>query len=71
MKGVLEFNLPEETQEFELAQNGIHYSIVLDDLDLYLRNKIKYGGDSITEEQMAVYEEIRKELWTLRSDREI
>jgi hypothetical protein len=46
-KAVLEFNLPEEKEEFELAQRGISYKIVLDDLDNWLRAKVKYEDMNI------------------------
>lgn len=48
-KAILEFNLPEDENEFIFAKNGIKYSIVLDDLDNWLRGKTKYEDiDTIT-----------------------
>lgn len=43
MKGILTFNLPQENEEFELAQQGWQYKGVINDLDRWLRNKIKHG----------------------------
>lgn len=60
------FNLPEEREELELAQKGPHLSSVLDDLDNYLRHKLKY--ETLTEEQYAVYEDVRKKLYELRNE---
>lgn len=42
MKAILEFNLPEEREEFEHAQRGIEYLIVLQEFDNYLRGRLKY-----------------------------
>lgn len=42
MKAILEFNLPEDTQEYENAMNGQRLSIVISDLLNYLRQKSKY-----------------------------
>lgn len=53
MKGVLEFNLPEEQKEFNLAQNGGYYKAVLDDLDNLLRNVIKYDASLINKDKPA------------------
>lgn len=41
----LEFNLPEEQTEFELAVNASKYHSVLWDLDQYLRGIVKYNSD--------------------------
>lgn len=60
MKGTLEFNLPEEQEEFEIAQNGGQYASIINDLDNYLRTKTKYG-----EKNVKVYQEIRDYLTSL------
>lgn len=60
MKAVLEFQLPDEQEEFKLAQDGVLYSIVLHELDNYLRGKIKY--EDLPEEIDKIYQEIRDKL---------
>jgi hypothetical protein len=58
MKAKLEFNLPEEQIEFNLAVNGNKWSFVAWKIDQELRSKIKYS-ESITEEQRDIYQEVR------------
>ena len=58
MKAILEFNLPEEQVEFNLAVNGNKWSFVAWKIDQELRSKIKYS-ESITEEQRGIYQEVR------------
>ena len=58
MKATLEFNLPEEQVEFNLAVNGNKWSFVAWKIDQELRSKIKYS-ESITEEQRDTYQEVR------------
>ena len=58
MKAILEFNLPEEQVEFNLAVNGNKWSFVAWKIDQELRSKIKYS-ESITEEQRDIYQEVR------------
>lgn len=41
-KATLTFSLPEEQEEFKLAQNGSLYSVAIYDLDNWLRGLIKY-----------------------------
>jgi hypothetical protein len=45
-KAILEFNLPEEKEEFESAKNGGCYKLALWDLDQYLRGILKYNSDA-------------------------
>ena len=64
MKAILEFNLPEEQVEFDLAVNGGNWSFVSWKLDQELRGKIKYSED-ITEEQREIYQEVRSKIHEL------
>ncbi len=66
MKGVLEFNLPEDEEDFYYAQNGILYSIVLEDLDNWLRNKVKYE-----DQETISIEEVREHLTKLLKERDL
>jgi hypothetical protein len=71
MKAVLEFNLPEDQEEFYNALNGSKFAQVLSELDNILRNKIKYESDSLSEKEIETYEFLRKELFRLLDGLEI
>jgi hypothetical protein len=71
MKAILEFNLPEDNQEFELATKGLKFWSVLWELDQSLRAKTKYAPDSLPQDKYDAYEEIRNELRELMSDNNI
>lgn len=60
-KAILEFNLPEENEEFELAKNGARLSYAIDDFDNWLRSELKYN-DKLTEAEYNVYELVRSNL---------
>ena len=62
MKAILEFNLPEDQQDFELATKGLKFWAVLWDLDQSLRTKTKYAPDSLPQDKYDAYKEIRDEL---------
>jgi len=66
-KATLKFNLPEEENEFNSALKGSDTRVVLNELDTYLRNKIKYEIDILKEDQIKTYQEIRNELHALKS----
>lgn len=68
MKAILEFNLPEDQQDFELATKGLKFWSVLWDLDQSLRAKTKYAPDSLPQDKYDAYQEIRNELRELMSD---
>ena len=57
MKAVLEFDLPEEQEEYKLHMEGPKYSLVLYDLDNFLRNKYKYE-----DQETITIEEVRNKL---------
>lgn len=54
MKVSLEFNLPEDKEDFELAYNGHKYKFIIDDIWQELRRLSKY-----TETESLNLEEIR------------
>ena len=61
MRAILEFNLPEEQEEFELARNGSKLSCAISDFQDWLRAQIKHGN--YDDEQMAVFERVREKFF--------
>jgi len=55
MKAILEFNLPEDKEDFDFANNGLYYYLALFEFDQWLRSEYKYNG----KEEMF---EVRKKL---------
>lgn len=64
MKAILEFNLPEDNQEFELHTKALKMYSTLWDFDIWLRSEIKYND----QEQ---YEPVRDKLRELMNDNRI
>jgi hypothetical protein len=60
MKATLEFNLPEEAQEFRTAINGWKFKSVLNEINDDLRSKIKWQDD--------MPDEVRQALQAVRDD---
>jgi len=42
MKAILEFNLPEDHEDYELLNNALNMSLALDEIRQYLRGQWKY-----------------------------
>ena len=45
MKAILEFSLPEEREEHEVAVHGMEWKIVCEDMDNQLRSWLKHGNE--------------------------
>ena len=55
MKATLEFNLPEDKDDFDFATNGLNYYLALCEFDNWLRSEYKYNDK---EEMYAVREKL-------------
>ncbi len=66
MKAILEYELPQESEEYTSAYRGADYRCALWELDEYLRSNIKYT--EMTDEQRGVYEAVRARLQELLLD---
>ena len=65
MKAILEFDLPNERTEFELAANGTKWMSVSHEMAEYLRQQLKYHSEKYTDEEYKVLEQVRKKLQDL------
>ena len=45
MKAILEFNLPEDTEEYDAVSKGMDWALLVWHIDEFIRNKIKYEQD--------------------------
>jgi len=69
MKATLEFNLPEDQQEFNLATKGSNWWNVCWDMDQWLRAQYKYMPDEkYSKEKYDAYYEARQKLFELMSE---
>ena len=69
MKAILEFNLPEENIEFEMAVNASKMHSVLWQMDQWLRAQYKYMSDAeYNEAAYDAYEKSREQLLNLMSE---
>jgi len=63
MKATLEFNLPEDQPEFDLAVNGAKAQAALWEMDQWLRAQYKYmSDDEYSEDKYETFEKCREQL---------
>ena len=69
MKATLEFNLPEDKEEFEVASKAMDWTILAWDIDQYIRNRLKYQTEKLdTSSANKELELLRNELHELMED---
>lgn len=71
MKAILEFNLPDDQQDFTLANNALNFWRVLYELDQELRTKTKYASDDMPEDVYIAYSKIREMIHELMNDNNV
>ena len=59
MKAILEFNLPEEDEEFKQAANAGNMHCAIFEFSQYLRKKLKY--EDLSEQETKTYENVQAE----------
>ena len=72
MKAILEFDLPEDKEEFEAASKAVDWSILAWDIDQYIRNRLKHQTEKLdTSSAKEELELLRNELHVLMEDSEL
>ena len=67
MKATIEFNLPEDEEQFNAANKGMDWALLAWDIDQLLRNKLKYSD--LLPNTRAELEKIRETLNEMVIDR--
>ena len=67
MTATLTFTLPEEQEEFYHAAKGADWRLVVDDLDGYLRGRLKH--EDLPEDVAAPLDAARQHLYALVAER--
>ena len=68
MKAILEFNLPEEQEEYQMFIDASKMQNVLWEMNQWLRKKTKYCADNTNEDTYEAFEECREKLNELLID---
>ena len=59
MKAIIEFELPEDQEEYEKANNANKMYMALWDIRQLFRSKLKYNSDGLNDEQLQQWEAMR------------
>jgi sulfur carrier protein ThiS len=69
MKATIEFNLPEDDNQYKWATNGYNYFAVLYNFKAYLRNKLKH--EDLSDDRIFVIEQIQSDFLEMLYDEEV
>lgn len=65
MKAVLEFKLPKDQEEYEMAVNAAKMYSALWDIKQLIRSKLKYNPDGLTDSELKQWEIIQDEFYCI------
>ena len=65
MKAIIEFELPEDQEEYEKANNANKMYMALWDIKQLLRSKLKYNSDGLNDEQLEQWEAMRGDFFDI------
>ena len=69
MKAILEFNLPEDYEEYNVTSKAMEWSLLAWDIDQYIRNRLKHQTEKLdTSSANKELELLRNELHELMED---
>ena len=61
MKATLSFNLPDESDDWEIHNNALQTYLGLEEFKEYLRGKLKY--ENLSDEEYQLFEAVRTKLF--------
>lgn len=68
MKAILEFDLPDDKEEYDNSINGAKWRIVVEDLDNWLRENTKYASDEVPTQYLKGLEDVRDKIREITFD---
>lgn len=68
MKAILEFNLPEDYTEFDLAIKGSDWSHAMWELNQWLRSQIKHPELGMSDDTYKAFDETRDKLYEILNE---
>ena len=71
MKAILEFKLPDDQSEYELAVNAPKMYNALWDIKQLIRSKLKHNSDSLTDAELKQWEIMKDEFYLILDEQNI
>ena len=65
MKAIIEFELPEDRDEYEMTNNASKMYLALWDIKQLFRSKLKYNSDGLNDEQLEQWEAMQGDFFEI------
>jgi hypothetical protein len=71
MKAILEFNLPDDQPEFDMAVNGGKWSLAMWELNNWLRSQTKHPAADMSDDTYKAFEDARDQLYEILNENQL
>jgi len=71
MKAIIEFNLPEDRDEYQMANDASKMYLALWDIKQLLRSKLKYNPDGLNSKELEQWEAMRGEFFDILDNNDL
>jgi hypothetical protein len=71
MKAIIEFELPEDQDQYEIANNASKMYLALWDIKQLFRSKLKYNSDGLNSEQLTQWEIMQDEFYVILDNNDL
>ena len=71
MKAIIEFELPKDQQEYEMANNASKMYVALWEIRQLFRSKLKYNQTGLNDEQLEQWEAMRGEFFEILDNNDL
>ena len=71
MKAIIEFELPEDQDEYQMANDASKMYTALWEVRQLLRSKLKYNSDGLNDEQLEQWEAMRGEFFDILDNNDL
>jgi len=71
MKAIIEFELPEDQEEYEMANNASKMYMALWDIRQLFRSTLKYNSDGLNDEQLEQWEAMRGDFFDILENNDL
>ena len=71
MKAIIEFELPEDQEEYQMANDASKMYMALWDIRQLFRSKLKYNSDGLNDEQLEQWEAMRGDFFDILDNNDL
>jgi len=71
MKATLEFNLPDDQEDFNIALDGSKWALSMWRINAFLRSEIKYPAEGMSDDTFNTYVIVRDKLYEILDDEQL